>query len=235
MQRLRPDKAQALLPVFSVSPACDDTDNSNKRCQSDPIHRHGCLGEARVRNAKECKNQHQEVGPLPCEKCARVEAPSIRCGIVRLRVSHRSRSQIVKTIEHIAITLRAPDQTGEQSDVIRPSSYSNAKMRFQSFFMLTIIQSCFFAMSYIACLKVPTLVSRVESDGSCRWGSSSSPSDTPDAVANCCSSGSSAFPWPGRSRSCLASAAVETPGTFAGAAPRSPALEPGRTRARRTI
>ena len=64
--------------------------------------------------------------------------------------------------------LRAPDQTGEQSDVIRPSSYSNAKILFQSLFMLTIIQSCFFAMSYIAWLKVPTLVSGVESDGSCR-------------------------------------------------------------------
>jgi hypothetical protein len=79
-----------------------------------------------------------------------------------------------ETIEHIAVTLRAPDQTGEQSDVIRPLSYSNAKMRLQSFFMLTIIQSCFFAMSYIAWLKVPTLVSRVERDGSCRWVSCSS-------------------------------------------------------------
>src|SRR3984893_11624416 len=87
---------QALRPVFSVSPACDDTDNSNERRQSDPIHRHGCLGEARVRNAKECKNQHQEVGPLPCEKCARVEGPSIRCGIVRLRVSHRSWSDPIR-------------------------------------------------------------------------------------------------------------------------------------------
>ena len=64
--------------------------------------------------------------------------------------------------------------------------------------------------------------------------SCSAPSDTRSA-ANCCSSGSSAFPWPGRSRSCPASAAAETPGTFAGAAPRSPAPEPGQTRARRTI
>ena len=61
------------------------------------------------------------------------------------------------------------------------------------------------------------------------------PSDTRDAAANCCPSGSSAFPWPGRPRSCPASAAAETPGMFAGAAPRSPAPEPGRTRARRTI
>src|SRR5215469_2756535 len=37
--------------------------------------------------------------------------------------------------------------------LIRPSSYSNAKMRFQSFFML-IVHACFFAMSYIAWLKV---------------------------------------------------------------------------------
>ena len=31
---------------------------------------------------------------------------------------------------------------------------SKAKIRFQSFFMLMIVQPCFFAMSYIAWLKV---------------------------------------------------------------------------------
>ena len=36
------------------------------------------------------------------------------------------------------------------------SAHSNAKMRFQSSFMLTTIQPCFFAMSYISWLKVPT-------------------------------------------------------------------------------
>jgi hypothetical protein len=40
----------------------------------------------------------------------------------------------------------------------RRGTYSNAKMRFQSFFMLMMVQPCFFAMSYIAWLKVPTLV-----------------------------------------------------------------------------
>jgi len=34
--------------------------------------------------------------------------------------------------------------------------YSNAKMRFQSSFMLMIVQYCFFAMSYISWLKAPT-------------------------------------------------------------------------------
>ena len=80
---------------FGVSPACDDTDNSNERCQSDPIHRHGCLGEVVYATPKSAESA-SEGRPLPCEKCARVEAPSIRCGIVRLRVSHRSRSQIVE-------------------------------------------------------------------------------------------------------------------------------------------
>jgi hypothetical protein len=37
---------------------------------------------------------------------------------------------------------------------------SNAKMRFQSFFILMIVQFCCFAMSYIAWLKVPTLFRR---------------------------------------------------------------------------
>src|SRR5271156_2972897 len=36
------------------------------------------------------------------------------------------------------------------------ASYSNAKMRFQSSFMLTTIHPCFLAMSYISWLKVPT-------------------------------------------------------------------------------
>jgi hypothetical protein len=37
--------------------------------------------------------------------------------------------------------------------------YSNAKMRFQSFFMLITVQPSFFASSYSACVKVPTLLS----------------------------------------------------------------------------
>ena len=37
--------------------------------------------------------------------------------------------------------------------------YSNAKMRLQSFFMLITVQPSFFASSYNACVKVPTLVS----------------------------------------------------------------------------
>jgi hypothetical protein len=53
----------------------------------------------------------------------------------------------VKTIEHIAIKLRPPDQTGEQSDVIRSLSYSNAKICFQSLFMLITVQPFFFASS----------------------------------------------------------------------------------------
>ena len=36
---------------------------------------------------------------------------------------------------------------------------SKAKIFFQSFFMLMTVQPCFFAMSYISWLKVPTLVS----------------------------------------------------------------------------
>src|SRR5271170_2543366 len=37
--------------------------------------------------------------------------------------------------------------------------FSKAKMCFQSFFILMTVQPCFFAMSYISWLKVPTLVS----------------------------------------------------------------------------
>jgi hypothetical protein len=37
--------------------------------------------------------------------------------------------------------------------------YSNAKMRFQSFFMLITVQPSFFASLYSACVKVPTLLS----------------------------------------------------------------------------
>jgi hypothetical protein len=37
--------------------------------------------------------------------------------------------------------------------------YSNAKIRFQSFFMLITVQPSFFASSYSACVKVPTLLS----------------------------------------------------------------------------
>src|SRR5262245_29570427 len=36
---------------------------------------------------------------------------------------------------------------------------SNAKMRFQSFFMLITVDPSFFASSYSACVKVPTLLS----------------------------------------------------------------------------
>ena len=38
------------------------------------------------------------------------------------------------------------------------SRYSKAKIRFQSFFMLMMIQLFFFASSYSACVNVPTLV-----------------------------------------------------------------------------
>ena len=34
-----------------------------------------------------------------------------------------------------------------------------SKMVFQSFFMLMTVQPCFFALSYSACVKVPTWVS----------------------------------------------------------------------------
>jgi hypothetical protein len=37
--------------------------------------------------------------------------------------------------------------------------YSNAKMRFQSFFILITTQPCCFASSYNAWVKAPTLVS----------------------------------------------------------------------------
>ena len=37
-------------------------------------------------------------------------------------------------------------------------TYSNAKMRFQSFFMLMMVQLFFFASSYSAWVNVPTLV-----------------------------------------------------------------------------
>ena len=37
--------------------------------------------------------------------------------------------------------------------------YSNAKMRLQSVFMLITVQPSFFASSYSACVKAPTLVS----------------------------------------------------------------------------
>jgi hypothetical protein len=39
------------------------------------------------------------------------------------------------------------------------SNYSNAKIRFQSFFMLITVQSFFFASSYSSGVNVPTLVS----------------------------------------------------------------------------
>jgi hypothetical protein len=39
-------------------------------------------------------------------------------------------------------------------------AYSNAKIFFQSFFMLMTVQPFFFASSYNAWVKVPTLVSR---------------------------------------------------------------------------
>jgi len=45
----------------------------------------------------------------------------------------------------------ATSQAGSET-----TAYSNAKMRFQSSFMLTTIQPCFLAMSYISWLKVPT-------------------------------------------------------------------------------
>jgi hypothetical protein len=41
---------------------------------------------------------------------------------------------------------------------LRGVRYSNAKIRFQSFFMLMITQPCFLAWSYSAWVKVPTLV-----------------------------------------------------------------------------
>src|SRR5262245_9324206 len=44
-------------------------------------------------------------------------------------------------------------------------SYSNAKMRRQSFFMLITVQPSFFASSYSACVKVPTLLSGKPSAG----------------------------------------------------------------------
>ena len=43
--------------------------------------------------------------------------------------------------------------------VERTNCFSQAKICFQSFFMLMTIQFCLFAMSYIAWLKVPTEVS----------------------------------------------------------------------------
>ncbi len=44
--------------------------------------------------------------------------------------------------------------------VLHPRRYcSNANMRFQSFFMLMTVQPCFFASSYSAWVKAPTLVS----------------------------------------------------------------------------
>ena len=44
--------------------------------------------------------------------------------------------------------------------IIRSTAcYSNAKMRFQSFFMLITVQPFFFASSYSAGVKVPTLLS----------------------------------------------------------------------------
>jgi hypothetical protein len=46
-------------------------------------------------------------------------------------------------------------------------TYSNEKVRFQSFFMLITVQPSFFASSYSACVKVPTFVS-----GSHEWATS---------------------------------------------------------------
>jgi len=40
-----------------------------------------------------------------------------------------------------------------------PAHFSNAKIRFQSSFMLITTQPFFFASSYRACVKVPTLLS----------------------------------------------------------------------------
>src|SRR5258707_12652952 len=112
MQRLRPDKTQTLLAVFGVSPPRDDTNEPDERRQNDPICRYGCLGETRVRNTKDRKDQHQEVGPLPYEKGARVESPSVRCGIVWLWVHHCSKAQPCKQREAVRLDAHeAPPRT----------------------------------------------------------------------------------------------------------------------------
>ena len=49
-----------------------------------------------------------------------------------------------------------PDRTSRIKPV--PRHFSNEKMAFQSFFMLMTVQLFFFASSYSAWVKVPTLV-----------------------------------------------------------------------------
>ena len=76
----------------------------------------------------------------------------------------------------LPLTADAPLQRGEMaksankrhlSDGVDSlgKNYSNAKMRFQSFFMLITVQPFFLASSYSAWVKVPTLVSGSPSAG----------------------------------------------------------------------
>ena len=54
---------------------------------------------------------------------------------------------------------KSPPMTAARRRRQAVKRYSNAKIRFQSFFMLMIIQPSFFASSYSAWVNVPTFVS----------------------------------------------------------------------------
>src|SRR5262245_17849348 len=108
MQGLRPHRAQALLPVRGVSPACDDTNDPDERSQSNQVGRYGCFGETRVRNTKECKHQYQKVGPLPREKCAWVKIAKHAVRDCPIADQSSFNAPDCEPIERIFTTLHAP-------------------------------------------------------------------------------------------------------------------------------
>src|SRR5262249_35638967 len=130
MQCLRPDKMQALLPVFCVTPPRDNTNESDERRQNDPVCCNGGLGETRICNTEDRKAQHQEVGPLPDEEDARVESPSVGCRIVLLKVCHVQCPVRFRylTARHIEASSRMSALTDKRKLLLIPSKCSRPPM-----------------------------------------------------------------------------------------------------------
>ncbi len=92
--------------------------------------------------AGKAENEHRE--PKPCEDDDRNRGERDVVPKVDLKAQNCFHG-------HFSLPPKVAGNSGRP-----PPRYSNAKMRFQSSFMLTTIQPCFLATSYISWLKVPT-------------------------------------------------------------------------------